>query len=174
MAVKVPSNRTHLAGFNADGTEWRDIVYLGPWDGTFRLEYSCTNPAYVLADLYGRTGAQVDWVVAPKTWHRMPTKEGPFGYGPPLNWQMIYDYGRWCDEVVEADGVGEMIRGEKGSITWPTTAGSPRFTVSLRSTSPTALETSRQVLRMHCLHWQSTDPRYRTSYPGIAQPEDLA
>ena len=63
VAVKVPSNRIW---FEDRESIYRDgywpgrnayHVYHRDWDGTFNMERDCTNPAYILADLYERTGA---------------------------------------------------------------------------------------------------------------------
>lgn len=159
VAIKVPSNRS-VAPWSRRGVPEGVLTasYVGPWDGTFKLERGCTNPAYILADLYERTGKEPDWVTGLRgTQISADGTVTPAGFY--LNWQMLYDWGRFCDEAT-TDRRGHYR---------------PRFRLAatnLRGTYKDADEmiALRERLRMHCLSWQSTDPRYRTSYPGIPYP----
>lgn len=76
-AIKVPSNRRRSALYVGPSGQavYNDICYDGDWDGTFKLEPGCSNPAYLLADLIEREG------------------------GRP-HWPQIYWWGRHCDEPV--------------------------------------------------------------------------
>lgn len=173
--VKVPSNRVAMGKWTPEAgiyRQWHE--YHGDWDGTFRWERGCTNPAYVLADLYHRTGAEPDWVSSLRGVMIVGQEATPTGFY--LNWQTLYDWGRHCDEVVTASHdlpTSEWPhhwvlfgRGARGEIRSDRTG--PRFTVKLEP--GTDLESARRVLRMYCLKWQSTDPRYRTSWPGVPYP----
>lgn len=172
--IKVPSNRfilwTPQYGGGADGHH----VYLGDWDGTFKLERGCTNPAYILADLSERCGINHDWVTHVK---EVAIDAGGVRWGTsPLNWQMLADWGKWCDELVTSTG---WIQDRPDHFTRfvgspKVSQPSPRCTVSAVCSTREEMEQLRQSLRMHCLSWQSTDPRYRTSWPGVAYPEVAA
>ena len=151
VGVKVPSNRVRVwSQSNPDGT----VVYNGDWDGTFRLERGCSNPAYILADLIERDlkqtlGGCTDWVVS--------------DCHGSLNWPMLYDWGKWADEMVAA---GLEYRGGPEPL-YAITAMylAPRFTVNTVCQTREDMVTLRETLRMHCLAWQAQDPRYRTSWP---------
>jgi hypothetical protein len=198
LAIKVPSNRySYLPPSTVCTPEnfeqqlaQAQHLYIGEWDGTFILEKGCTNPAYILADLYERTGAEPDWAVAdrsvPASFAAMPMVTGGVLQllKPRLNWQMLYDWGRFCDELVTGWQIKEGSRLDDGLMIFQfTTPGcrdgwveqvAPRFTVNTACYTQEDLEELRQNLRMHCLSWQSTDPRYRTSWPGIPYPENRA
>ena len=82
--------------------------YHGEWDGTFKNERGCSNPAFIYADLVEQTGGEV-------------------------NWQEVYQWGRYCDEP--ADGVNLNCNGirEDGSPIWMGSRmepSHPRFTVN--------------------------------------------
>lgn len=162
-AIKVPSNRwfTYLER-DADGVfNYRHPVYHGNWDGTFRLEQGCTNPAYILADLYERTGDEPDWIMAfgrrGELITQTPVKGDPSRpFKPRLNWQMLYDWGKWCDEPVDS------------FVPTATITRSIRMIASTEQCRTNEdLVQLREALRMHCLSWQATDPRYRRSYPVL-------
>ena len=163
-AIKVPSNRYWIEdrgdicrnGYHPGTNAF--YRYFGDWDGTFKLEEGCTNPAYILADLTERLGIDHDFAI-----HR--------GRGPlvnecgwirsPLNWQMLYDWGRHCDEPLDDPDVLD------GKIT-----RSIRMIASTENCHTHAdLVALRQTLRMYCLQWQATDPRYGTSWPGVPYPK---
>lgn len=154
LAIKVPSNR-HLYWdyVSTGGARPFMVTYHGDWDGTFKPERGCTNPAYILADLYERTGEEPDWVVSSQA-ELIRT----FGSTekPHLNRQLIYDWGQWCDEPVWHCHLDGHRYG-----------GASRFVINTTVSTPEEMTTLRDSLRMHCLRWQSTDPRYRTSYPVI-------
>ena len=82
----------------------------------------------------------------------------------PLNWRMLYHWGQWCDELVSSFRV-RIVNGINvchGESEW-----APRFAVNTVPHTHEDMVTLRETLRMHCLSWQSRDPRYRTSYPGV-------
>jgi hypothetical protein len=170
LAIKVPSNREHIAWINPDGTEGRDISYVGPWDGTFKLEQRCTNPAYILADLYEQSGTKPDWALAARFVEPVTGKDYSSLFAPALNWRMLYDWGRHCDETVVH--LGDFYYPE-GAL-YPVSRSGPRFTVNTVCHTSEEMDLLREDLRMHCLNWQSTDPRYRTSWPGVAYPKGPA
>lgn len=155
-AIKVPSNRHRCLRIRqADGSSPDRIRYLGEWDGTFKLERGCTNPAWILADLYERSGIEPDWVIK-RHWDSWLYRSGAQRLlRPVLNWQMLYHWGVWCDEPV-----WHTIRGERSD-------GAARFAVNVVCHTQKDIDSLRETLRMHCLNWQSTDPRYRTSWPGV-------
>lgn len=176
VAIKVPSNRLVHYGCTYDELmrkralgEWVSpsaITYEGNWDGTFRLECGCTNPAYILADLYERMGAEPDWAIG-EMWYK-PSRSGWVENVYRLNWAILYDWGRFCDELVP---VGLEYRGGTEPLHALTNRHSaPRFTVETVCQTREDMDRLREELRMHCLSWQSQDPRYRTSYPGIPYP----
>lgn len=185
LAIKVPSNRYSVSLLaSRDGPVIsRQHDYIGDWNGTFKLEAGCSNPAYILADLYERTGAEPDWVVADKS-VAASFASGPMVMsgmwqllGPRLNWQLLYDYGVWCDELVTGYQVTDGNRTTGITMTdvcpptvWWEPVTAPRLTVNTFVSTPEEMTTLRETLRMHCLSWQSTDPRYRTSYPGVGYP----
>jgi hypothetical protein len=155
-AIKVPSNRVMWPHDDVFRREWVMVSrYIGDWDGTFKLARGCTNPAYILADLYDRAREgrlpEPDWVL-----------QDSVGF---LDWQMLYDFGRWCDETVVGTGVvitnGSAVHTRLNAFT-------PRLTVHAALVNEEQIDGLRETLRMHCLSWQSTDPRYRTSWPGIS------
>lgn len=76
LAIKVPSNR-HLYWdyVSTGGARPFMVTYHGEWNGTFKEERGCTNPAYILADLMEQSGQSPDW-------------------------GSIYQWGVWCDETV--------------------------------------------------------------------------
>ncbi len=177
LAIKVPSNRMLFEDRDEilrNGMSDRAYapLYVGEWDGTFKLERGCSNPAYILADLYERSGERPDWVVAAKKWHRMPTEENPFGYGLPIDWQMLYHWGRWCDEMSTTHS--EIIHANGSANHYAGLFTRPRLAINAFCQTRDEITSLREVLRMHCLSWQSTDPRYRTSWPGIPYPGDNA
>lgn len=150
LSIKVPFNRIISLNHFAP-------VYVGDWDGTFKLEAGCSNPAYILADLMERTAPDSrphlpDWVV--------DDEKGV------LNWPMLYNWGCWCDELVGASSQipeGDVLVSSYGT----------RFTTNTVCQTREDMERLRDDLRMRCLHWQSTDPRYRTSWPGIPYRPDV-
>lgn len=158
--IKVPSNRFHWFAPHDNGRPRHEPdhhTYEGDWDGTFKLERGCTNPAYVLADLIERTGS-MDWVT-----HR-PDPHGIYGYTPfALNWPMLYDWGRVCDELVDNPATLEFPNGSTSTM-WRMGFG-PRWTVSNACLTSPDQDRLRETLRMHCLKWQATDPRYQRSFP---------
>lgn len=171
-AIKAPSNRIaywamHTNGRPKDGVP-DHYQYWGDWDGTFKLERDCTNPAYILADLYERTGEEPDWAVArhyspgdypSATWQLLK---------PSLDWEMLYHWGMWCDEIV-TDGWEVICPGSIPSGPHCRTGGDPcpRLVVYGLCANNKERERLWEMLRMHCLRWQSTDLRYRTSWPGV-------
>lgn len=177
VAVKVPSNRWLNAWLEPDGREGREYVYLGPWDGTYKVEEGCTNPAYILAGLMERSDILYDWVTH--------LDDGPhdaqgyviLGTKRSLNWQMLVDWGMHCDQ--QLSGVCICDPNSPG-VKWISPAASlmgykpyaqgPRMSVNTVCHTREEMDRLREDLRMHCLSWQSTDPRYRTSYPGIPYP----
>lgn len=175
-AIKVPSNRLACWNRGLDQPPIHD--YVGDWNGTFRLEHGCTNPAYVLAHLYERTGAEPDWVV--NDVGRVTTRQGEvvsYSARPKstwgLDWTMLYHWGQACDEP---SAVWKEVTQPDGRSTRHVMSVSqrPRFTVSAFCSTPEEMIALRETLRMHCLSWQSTDPRYRTSWPGVGYPEGRA
>ena len=159
--VKVPSNRVLVEdmedicrnGYHPGiNTHHR---YLGNWDGTFKVERGCTNPAHILANLIEQTDrlGGGDWVTNRRThpWQ--------------LDWQMLYDFGRWCDELDTETVSIETWEWHVIQRKVKRDAMCPRMMVKIICQTPEHLELLREHLRMHCLRWQSTDPRYRTSYP---------
>ncbi len=178
-AIKVPSNRWRTAIHTTPTRAFSHHAYHyeGDWDGAFKLEHGCTNPAYVLADLYERTGAEPDWAVADKG---VPASMvgGPMVMDgvrqllkPRLDWQMLYDWGRWCDELCPD---GAMIYANEHHHRYGAIGEGdlrPRFMVDVHTRTPEEMSGALNDLRMRCLSWQSTDPRYRTSWPGIPYPE---
>lgn len=156
VAIKVPSNRVAMARATQGvgvTSSWHE--YEGNWDGSFKLERGCANPAFILADLYERTKPvlpEPDWVL-----------QDSVGF---LDWTMLYNWGRWCDDEEcdwkrHTDGSNHAY----GDPIW-----TPRFTVNTLCQTPEDMDRLREDLRMRCLQWQSTDPRYRTSYPGVPYP----
>ncbi len=175
LAIKVPSNRT-VAPWYREGVPEGTLTasYVGSWDGTFKLERGCSNPSYILADLYDRTGEEPDWVVAIKP------SISPFApmvmdgmhqlLKPRLDWALLYHWGQWCDQLAtETQHVEMWNERVVGHRVMRRTLG-PRFTVNTVCATREDMVTLRESLRMHCLDWQSTDPRYRTSWPGIPYP----
>lgn len=76
LAIKVPSNRHLYWDYVSTGGAWPFMVtYHGEWNGAFKPERGCTNPAYILADLMEQSGQSPDWA-------------------------SIYQWGVWCDEPV--------------------------------------------------------------------------
>ncbi len=155
IAIKVPSNRVFVPSLKDHPNGYH--AYPPPWDGSFKLERGCTNPAFILADLIARTGAKHDWVTGIRG--QRYGGQGEAGYYP--NWLMLYDWGRWCDEVVSC---GVDIRQNDCPEVWYR-GHSPRFAVNTVCQTPADMVRLRETLRMHCLHWQGSDPRWRTSYP---------
>lgn len=171
VGIKVPSNRWHAEPLYDDGERlvYRPI-YVGDWDGTFHVERGCSNPAYILADLYERTGAAPDWVVWQKG--QLPGGAGPFEARSRLHWRMLYDWGRDCDQLVtdeteDIQAVHVSHRCLSRSVSINLRDPEPRFTVNAVVQTPEEMAFLRETLRMRCLQWQSRDPRYRTSYPGL-------
>ncbi len=178
IGIKVPSNR-YLTVWNDDGSALvpRHFTYAGDWRGTFKVEPGCSNPAYILADLYERTGAEPDWVVE----RQMPVPSSLVLTGlkqmltpaARLDWQMLYDWGRHSDELtsqwdhLEAIGKGSSHCriGYKGLLPLK-----PRFVVNAVVHTHEDMVALREHLRMRCLQWQSSDPRYQRSFPGIPHP----
>lgn len=169
LAIRVPSNRALVEDRDAIQRhgyhDWcRHHRYIGDWDGTFKLEAGCSNPAYILADLTERVGIDYDWVTHTR-WSA--SFVGDNGWRKqPLNWQMLYDWGRACDELVWDVKPGPLFGGAEVSN------AHPRFEVNTFVSTPEELTTLRETLRMHCLRWQASDPRYRTSWPGVGYPEE--
>lgn len=175
-AIKVSSNRWCYDYATAD----EDSVghyYHGDWDGTFKLESGCTNPAYILADLTERLGGGHDWV----------THGGRLDYAGRetdrnmLNWQMIYDYGVWCDELITGyqvtDGNLTSAIARTGACpptVWWKHVSAPRMTVKRVCQTHEQMVALHETLRMHCLQWQSTDSRYRTSWPGVPYFKEMS
>ncbi len=172
VAIKVPSNRMRHWASHLNGAPERGVpdhhYYAGDWDGkTFKLERGCSNPAYILADLYSRTGETPNWVVARKL---RPSLFGPMVLDgmnqllkPELDWQMLADWGRHCDELT-LDTAAYTAYMTSYALGASRRVG-PRFTVNTICSTREEMVALREILRMHCLRWQSTDPRYRTSYP---------
>lgn len=164
LAIKVPSNRIAYWTGSVYDADQRDrgwaYKYVGDWDGSFKLERGCSNPAWVLADLYERTGTCPDWVVNDR-------RRAGSAASPHLDWRMLYDYGRWCDEPV----LGGAVTITNGSpVQHDISIGRPRLAVHAATRTCEDMDKLRETLRMHCLSWQSTDPRYRTSWPGVPYP----
>ena len=171
VAIKVPSNRYHhdYATYDEDPI---GHYYHGSWDGTYKIEEGCTNPAWILADLYERTNTEPDWAVAAQP------SFSPFGrlgveqlLRPQLNWQMLYDWGVWCDEVV-AYGIDPIPHSCGPCRLQPHRTWSIEEPIGPRLSFCTVCDTrdemvrARETIRKHCLNWQSIDPRYRTSWRG--------
>lgn len=163
LLIKVPSNRVAIAPTSSTMPKH---AYIGDWDGTFKEERGCSNPAYVLADLYERTGEEPDWVVADKS---VPASiaGGPMIMTgmmqllkPRLNWQMFYDWGVWADKMV-SDLTPE-------AITTLRNTGRSCCEVNRPCCNREQMISLRKDLRMDFLCWQGTDSRYRTSYPVTA------
>ncbi len=145
-AIKVPSNRYLVEDMDSIVREGYHPghnvyhAYAGDWDNTFKLEV-CDNPAYVYADL---------------------VKDLPGAPWPAFG-RDIYDWGRFCDELVydcETDRLNpRWVGGTDDPGYWK-----PRHTVAslTRATDEFHL---RHHLRMHFLVWQSFDPRYQRSWP---------
>ena len=166
-AIKVPSNRqlvqiyTWPARPQNDPPSQMRVIYSGDWDGTFKLEEGCTNPAYILADLMEQRRAELALTSpedADDSWYR------PY-------WPMLYDWGCHCDTlsphrrtVIYQDGSRSVL----DSLTCPHPRA--RCEVNLVSYGEQDAVRLRETLRMCCLQWQSTDPRYRTSWPGVPYP----
>ncbi len=167
LAIKVPSNRWRTAIHTTPTRVFSHYAYHydSDWDGTFKLECGCANPAYVLADLCNRARPEIsepDWVL-----------QDSVGL---LDWRMLYRWGCHCDELVATSG-WEMVSARE-TRRWVGNPKISRPTVRcvVNAVCPT-LEDERQLretLRMHCLQWQSTDPRYRTSWPDIPYPKGRA
>ncbi len=181
-AIKVPSNRMPCCGICLpSGARYMAHTYMGDWDGTFKLESGCTNPAWVLADLYERTGTELDWVVARKMSVSLYEPWVMSGISqllkPQLDWQMLYDWGRFCDELVGP--ASQLVREREGNlieilpqpVVWRELPWSVRFTVDVPCRIQEERDQLRNDLRMYCLSWQSQDSRYRTSWPGIPYPQ---
>lgn len=152
--IKVPSNRYTLTRKVMHPTGEVATVehfYYGDWDGTFKLEEGCTNPAYVLADL--------------ETHHRLTTLNGGY-FGAPLDWRALYDYGCHCDELIVDP---ESFAG--GGPAYGATMWKPRRVIDPVCVSPAETDDLREVLRMRFMVWKATDPRYRRSFPGIPYSE---
>jgi hypothetical protein len=175
LAVKVPSNRYYVEDCDAIARDGyhpginASYRYFGDWDGTFKLERGCSNPAYILADLLEREGETSpshsiggDWVTNDRTRPWLP------------NWQMLYDWGVHCDQPQKGSRICDpaspdiqWISPAAALMGYGNTSG-PRMTVNTIVSTPEEMSRLRETLRMHCLRWQSTDPRYRTSYPVIS------
>ena len=141
-------------------------IYHGDWDGvSFKEEVGCTNPAFILADLMERTGARPDWVTGFPALDYAGRETDP----SLLHWRMLYDWGSACDELIMATPA--RLYGESdlafGTRVHEQARLRPRFTVNTICSTHEDMVTLRETLRMHCLSWQSTDPRYRTSWPGL-------
>lgn len=178
LAIKVPSNRFVVERYRnlrpGQITLGRlpfvrdpdEVRYEGVWDGTFKLERGCSNPAYILADLYERTGAEPDWALAvrPSISPFAPMVMGGMYklLKPRLDWEMLYAWGVWADELTEQ---WVQCEGDFRPLGWAT-----RFTVNTLCATHEDMVQLRETLRMHCLSWQATDERYRTSWPGIEHP----
>jgi hypothetical protein len=157
--IKVPSNRYLVEDRESicrDGYHPGHNVYHayhGDWDGTFKLEQGCTNPAWVLNDLVRGNDGRIPEGV-------QPSEFNPFA---------LYDWGVACDQP-----------GDRHStvITFDGTVAKTPYMPSLSVDSSlytVGRETElRDRLRMFFLAWKSTDPRYRTSWPGIPYPGDSA
>ena len=173
LAIKVPSNRFLAHDIEATRRDgfWPhhySYCYAGNWDGTFKLERGCTNPAFILADLIEKTGqlGKGDWVTHYRVWRDDGTDYSV------LNWQMLLDWGMWCDEpkaTWSESGYCNKSESPQSDGRWVAQLDACRF-ISTR----TQADELRETLRMHCLRWQSTDPRYRTSWPGVPYSEASA
>jgi hypothetical protein len=155
-AIKVPSNRYWVEdredicrnGYHPGTNAF--YRYFGDWDGTFKLERGCSNPAYILADLITRGAPAEDQ-------HAL------------VDWKAIYDYGRYCDELVPDWMVmydEEDLRTE-ASVAQKQDTGclQPRFTVNTVCRTAGEADGLRDNLRMRFICWKATDPRYRRSFP---------
>jgi hypothetical protein len=152
-AIKVPSNRYYVEDvMDIYRNGYRPGInpcyrYVGEWDGTFKLEVGCTNPAWVWLYLCERAYPGRPRRVAAEISQRISCGE--------VNYRMLYDWGKWADEPLDDPSV------LRGKIT-----RSIRMIASTENCHTHAdLVALRETLRMYCLQWQSTDPRYRTSYP---------
>ncbi len=112
-------------------------TYDGDWDyETFTYlctcfpQPPCSNPAFILAHLTEKQGGEVDW-------------------------RVIYDWARFCDE---------MVSHEEG---WQN-----RFTEDW-ALQPAEKELRlRNHLRMCRICWEAESPKWRKSWPGIPYPGD--
>ncbi len=151
IGIKVPSNRFYCYDSHPTPRNWHE--YVGEWDGTFKVEQGCTNPAFILAHLIEQSGTGTD------AWHR-----GNQLVAWSMDWKAIYDYGRHCDELVidiETEHLNpRWMGGAEQTHYW-----APRFEVN--TVVKTAAEGAklREELRMHFLSWRAEDPRYRRSIP---------
>ena len=170
--IKVPSNRWNrcVGDVHIEGQPVATVVeYVGDWDGTFKRERGCTNPAWILADLYEWTRAEPDRMLAAKVPFSASASMVMDGLSqllkPQLDWQMLYHWGQWCDEIAEdwtcmSDAPGGHHTEHSSGVSDRT-----RFTCSAVCYTSAEVVQLRETLRMYCLSWQAGDPRYRTSYP---------
>ncbi len=160
--IKVPSNRytvTHKV-LDYAGRETITVrhAYYGDWDGTFKVEQGCSNPAYILASLlqpecddYNRARVAVSSIAT---------------NAKTLDWNAIYHWGQFCDEMVLDIETCDLNLSKDG---WYSTASSatwaPRFEVNTIVKTAAEGAKLREELRMHFLSWREEDPRYRRSIP---------
>ncbi len=148
VGIKVPSNRlptiVRIDLYHPHRVGQEGHCYVGDWDGTFRTERGCSNPAWV--------------------WYHLLEKEWP---GGPLSLQMLYDYGVWCDQLVL-----EPVTPRDRSVRWHSPDGHgepytlrPRSEVNVICRTPEETDRLRDDLRMGFLSWRAGDPRWRRSWP---------
>ncbi len=156
IGVKVPSNR-----FRSPHFDWYD--YVGKWDGTFKVEQGCANPAWIWLSLLESAYPGRPTRVAAEVAQRETCE---------MDYQVLYRFGQWCDEIVidwetQRDHIVEWdsSRGQGEPITWQ-----PRYQVNTLIQTEAERAALKDGLRMRFLSWRASDPRYQRSFPGIPHP----